>query len=143
MCIDPAGDVASVASASWTIPAYVDEVAGVRQAAVLFSRANGVPDELLEPMRVAISEAVSNAVLHAFRDRERPGTVTVAVDVTADALVEVTVRDDGIGMSPRDDSPGLGLGLGLIASLADQVEHRSPPGGDGFELWMCFRLDDA
>ena len=68
---------------------------------------------------------------------------SVSVDVTAGVLVEVLVRDDGIGMSRRSDSPGLGLGLGLIASMADQVEHRVPPDGGGFELWMSFRLDVA
>lgn len=117
-----------------------EDVAGMRQSAVQFARANGVPDRLLDDLRLAISEAATNAVMHAFRCQEQPGTVTVSVDVRADEI-EVIVRDDGMGMSRRSDSPGLGLGLGLIASVADQVEHRSP--GDGFELWMSFRLDVA
>jgi anti-sigma regulatory factor (Ser/Thr protein kinase) len=129
-----------VASASWSIPALADEVAGVRQAALQFSRVHGVPDERLEDLRLALSEAVSNAVIHAFQARD-PGTITVTVDVTAGELVEVAVRDDGIGMRRRTDSPGLGLGLALIATVADQVEHRLPRDGTGFELWMCFRLD--
>jgi hypothetical protein len=53
----------------------------------------------------------------------------------------VIVRDDGIDMSRRSDSPGLRLGLGLIASVADQVEHRTLRDGTGFELWMGFRLE--
>jgi serine/threonine-protein kinase RsbW len=118
-----------------------EEVAGVRRSAVRFARANGVPDRLLDDMRLAISEAVTNAVVHAFRGRGQPGTVTVSIDVMAGEILEVAVRDDGVGMSPRSDSPGLGLGLALIASLTDQVEYRSPRDGDGFELWMCFRLD--
>ena len=115
----------------------------MRHAAVQFARANGVPDRLLDGLRLAISEAATNAVVHAFRCREQPGTINVALDVRAGEIVELIVRDDGMGMSRRSDSPGLGLGLALIAAMADQVEHRVPSGGDGFELWMCFRLDDA
>jgi serine/threonine-protein kinase RsbW len=129
-----------VASATWSIPALADEVGSVRHAAVEFARAEGVPDPPLEDLRLAISEAVTNAVVHAFRTQDLPGTVTITVDVTPDQLVEAVVRDDGMGMSSRRDSPGLGLGLGLIASVADTVEQRLPPGGVGFELWMCFRL---
>jgi anti-sigma regulatory factor (Ser/Thr protein kinase) len=120
-----------------------EEVAVVRHAAVQFARANGVPDRLLNDLHLAISEAVTNAVVHAFVTQEQTGTITVSVHVLPGRIAEVIVRDDGIGMSRRSDSPGLGLGLGLIASVADQVEHRSPRDGAGFELWMCFRLDVA
>lgn len=130
-----------VATASWSIPALAEEVVSVRQAAVQFSRAHGVPADRLEDLRLAVSEAVSNAVMHAYQSRE-PGTITVTVDVV-DECVEVAVRDDGIGMTRRTDSPGLGLGLALIATVADQVEHRSPRDGVGFELWMRFRYATA
>jgi serine/threonine-protein kinase RsbW len=129
-----------VTSATWSIPALAEEVGGVRQAAVEFARGQGVPDPRLEDLRLAISEAVTNAVVHAFRLQDRPGTVTVSVDVTLDELVEAVVRDDGAGMTSRADSPGLGLGLGLISSVADAVEQRLPADGAGFELWMCFRF---
>ena len=118
-----------------------EEVAGVRESVVQFARANGVPDRLLDDLRLAISEAITNAVVHAFRGREQPGTITVTVDVTAGEIAEVVVSDDGTGLNPRPDSPGLGLGLPLISRVADQVEHRETGDGAGFELWMCFRLD--
>jgi signal transduction histidine kinase len=86
---------------------------------------------------LAISEVLTNAVLHAFRTQDLPGTVTVTIDVTSDQLVEAVVRDDGMGMSSRGDSPGLGLGLALIASVADTVEQRLAADGVGFELWMA------
>jgi serine/threonine-protein kinase RsbW len=130
-----------VACVSWSFPALAEEVSGVRRSAAEFARANGVPAGLSDDLGLAITEAVTNAVLHAFRSREHPGTVTVSLDVRAGDVAEVIIRDDGTGMSPRSDSPGLGLGLGLIASVADQVEHRSPRDGTGFELWMRFRLD--
>ncbi|WP_084284009.1 ATP-binding protein [Solirubrobacter soli] len=69
---------------------------------------------------VVVSEAVTNAVLHAYRDRERPGAVRVTADLHEEG-VEVSVTDDGLGMHPRTDSPGVGLGMPLIADLADSV----------------------
>ena len=129
-----------MASATWSVAGLADEVGGVRRAAVEFARIEGVPASRLDDLRLAISEAVSNAVLHAFRKQDLPGTVTVTVDVTPDQFVDAVVRDDGMGMSPRGDSPGLGLGLGLIGSVADAVEHRLPADGVGFELWMRFRF---
>jgi anti-sigma regulatory factor (Ser/Thr protein kinase) len=134
-----AGHCHRVASASWSVPALAEEVGGLRHAAVAFAHDQGVADPPLEGLRLAISEAVTNAVIHAFRTRERPGTITVTVDVSSAALVEAVVRDDGMGMSARSDSPGLGLGLGLIGSVADSVEFRAPADGVGFELLMSFR----
>ena len=58
---------------------------------------------------LAVTEAVTNAVMHAYRDRE-PGTVRIFASVGDGALV-VIVSDDGPGMTPRTDSPGIGLGL--------------------------------
>jgi anti-sigma regulatory factor (Ser/Thr protein kinase) len=74
-------------------------------------------------VELAVSEAVSNVVVHAYRDRHG-ATEEERVDVrlTADAEgVWVVVTDHGIGMSARDDSPGLGLGLSVIAKLSDQL----------------------
>jgi serine/threonine-protein kinase RsbW/stage II sporulation protein AB (anti-sigma F factor) len=62
----------------------------------------------------------------------------------------VTVSDDGGGMVPRPDSPGLGLGLPLIASIADQIVIAPPRDGAGTTVCMHFsaagaasRLPDA
>ena len=55
---------------------------------------------------LAVSEAVTNAVMHAYCDRE-PGAVRIFASVAEGALV-VIVSDDGPGMTPRTDSPGMG-----------------------------------
>jgi serine/threonine-protein kinase RsbW len=73
---------------------------------------------------LAVSEAVTNAVVHAYRDRARsdePGRVRVAVVVDDDGLW-VTVSDEGGGMAPRPDSPGLGLGLPLMTQNSEELE---------------------
>jgi anti-sigma regulatory factor (Ser/Thr protein kinase) len=80
----------------------------------------------LDPVHLVISEAVTNVVLHAYRGR-RPGRVRLAAS-TQDSVLTLSVADDGVGMSPRTDSPGLGLGLAIIAKLAVDVQVASERG---------------
>jgi anti-sigma regulatory factor (Ser/Thr protein kinase) len=127
-----------VPAASWTCSARPETVAFFRETVAEFAVANGIAESHVTDIHLAVSEAVTNAVVHAFRDRTEPGTVTVSVNVD-DGGVEVLVRDDGSGMAPRDDSPGLGLGLPLMRRVADGFDHREPPDG-GSELWMHFSL---
>jgi anti-sigma regulatory factor (Ser/Thr protein kinase) len=74
-----------------------------------------------DAISVVVSEAVTNAVLHAYRDRERPGDVHVCARLECGG-VEISISDDGLGLRPRPDSPGVGFGMPLIADLADRVE---------------------
>ena len=132
--------MSSVLSGSWTIAARAENVTFVRQAVLEFIAAHGIAEPSLTDVRLAVSEAVTNAVVHAFRSRSEPGTVEVLARVSADGRrLEVVVRDNGSGMAPRHDSPGLGLGLPLIRHLTDQFDHHEPAGG-GTELWMRFRV---
>ncbi len=52
------------------------------------------------------------------------------------------MRDEGSGLAPRVDSPGLGLGLGLIAQVADSADVRAPEDG-GTEVVMRFNVSRA
>jgi anti-sigma regulatory factor (Ser/Thr protein kinase) len=103
----------------------------------LFARA-GVPATILARIRLAVSEAVGNAVLHGYRGRPA-GDVTVVAEAEESA-VKVLVRDDGCGMSPRPDSPGAGLGLPLIGEIAESVSVAPGRDGRGTELRMTFEL---
>jgi anti-sigma regulatory factor (Ser/Thr protein kinase) len=76
-------------------------------------------------IRLAVTEACANAVLHAYPAGEA-GTVHVAAEVSADNLV-VSVRDYGRGIA--DTRLGQGVGMGLMRSLADTLEvHDADPG---------------
>jgi anti-sigma regulatory factor (Ser/Thr protein kinase) len=125
-----------VPSASWTVSARADTVAFLRQAVADFLIANAIAEPHVTDIQLAVSEAADNAIMHAFRDRSEPGTVGVRVTID-DGEIEIAVRDDGSGMAPRVDSPGLGVGLPLIRRVADGFDHREPPEG-GSELWMRF-----
>jgi anti-sigma regulatory factor (Ser/Thr protein kinase) len=94
-------------------------------------------------IELAVSEAVTNVVVHAYRDRADGGEPgSVGVRLTADEEgVWVAVLDEGIGMVPRDDSPGLGLGLRIIATLSDQL--LVVQGDTGTRLHMRFGFADG
>jgi anti-sigma regulatory factor (Ser/Thr protein kinase) len=77
---------------------------------------------------LAVSEAVTNAVLHAYRDGRPPGRVRVRAELAGDALA-VEVADDGMGLTPRAESPGIGLGLPTIGAVADDLEIDADGGG--------------
>ena len=106
------------------LPAEATSVGRARAAAGEVARELGVPEV---DVKVAVSEAVGNAVLHAFRDRG-PGTITVRAYLD-DARLVVAVSDDGAGMRPHLDSPGLGLGISLITKVAKDVRFDSTDAG--------------
>ena len=106
------------------LPAEGESVAKARHAASEVAQAVGAPDI---DVKIAVSEAVGNCVLHAFRD-EGPGTIRVTARLNRDRLV-VSVSDDGHGMRPHLDSPGLGLGISLITKVAKDVRFDSTDTG--------------
>jgi serine/threonine-protein kinase RsbW/stage II sporulation protein AB (anti-sigma F factor) len=96
----------------------------------------GVPAPIGDNVRLAVSEAVSNAIVHGYRDSP-VGEVTLEAEA-AGSRVRVVVRDAGCGMSPRSDSPGAGFGLPLIAEMSETVSVTPGRGGRGTELCMTF-----
>ena len=121
-----------------TLPAVPESVPALRGALMEFARRAGASPPVLEQIRLAVSEAVTNVVIHAYVGAPEPGPVRVAAHVE-DATVEVVVADEGRGMVPRLDSPGLGLGLALIAHAADNLDvHDGDPAGT--QLRMTFSL---
>ena len=116
-------------------PAVAASVAEARAAVTTFAQSAGATADAL----AAVSLAVTNAVLHAYLDRETPGTVEVRARREDDHVV-VVVADEGRGMLPRTDSPGLGLGLPLIAQMTKSLEVHDRDGG-GTEIRMSFALD--
>ena len=115
------------------LPARAESVAYLRQAVTRFAVITGVqaPDDVA----LAVSEAVTNAVVHAYRDRA-DGQIRVVACDEPDQLV-VVVRDYGCGMSPRHDSPGLGLGLPLMSRTASMTNIEMPANG-GTRVRMHF-----
>jgi len=124
-----------------TLPAVPASVPVLRAAVAEFVSAAGVGAPHIDAVKLAVSEAVTNAVMHAYVDAAEPGDVRVDTCLR-DGEIRVVVSDDGMGMMPRLDSPGLGVGLPFIADTADTLDIASGEGG-GTVLRMSFRLPGA
>ena len=101
------------------LPARAANIAVVRHAFGALGEACAVDEQILDNIRLAVTEACTNVVIHAYPDG-REGPLEVFATLLEEKLV-VVVRDEGPGLGPRADSPGLGLGLPLIASLTESV----------------------
>lgn len=131
-------DVMAAPDLVLTLPARAENVAVVRHAFGGLGDALDIEDQILADVKLAVTEACTNVVVHAYPDGDGPMEVAAGV---RDGRLSVAVRDEGRGMLPRPDSPGLGLGLPLIATLAESLEL-GKDGGDHTEVRMTFRLDD-
>jgi serine/threonine-protein kinase RsbW len=124
---------------SESLPADPDSVGRARRMLADFAAAAGAGERKTEDVRLACSEALTNAVLHAYRDE--PGMVHVTAALVSNDLW-ILIADDGCGLEPRAQRPGLGLGLGLIAQLSDHLAI-APRSSGGTEVRMRFTLVGA
>ena len=90
-------------------------------------------------VKIGVSEAVGNAVIHAYRDGGG-GPIRVSGALYDDKLV-IVVADEGVGMSPDPGSPGLGLGLPLIGNVTEDMHVTAGPRGT--TISMSFPASDG
>jgi anti-sigma regulatory factor (Ser/Thr protein kinase) len=119
---------------SQSYAAVASTIPRARSALAMFARATGATMEQVDAVRLAVSEALTNAVLHAYG--EKRGAVHVSAARTGGELT-VVIADDGHGMSHVTPSPGLGMGLALIACMTDHFAV-SKRGEGGTEIRMRF-----
>jgi serine/threonine-protein kinase RsbW len=110
-----------------TLPARAENVAVVRHVLGALAEALDLPSAVTEDMRLAVTEACTNVVRHAYAGGD--GTIDVVVRPKGGEL-ELIVEDSGRGIGPSPDTAGPGLGLPLIAALADtlEIEHTASAG---------------
>jgi serine/threonine-protein kinase RsbW len=130
-------DAGRVPTFALVIDAEATAVGEVRREVVEFAAGNGADRWLQQDIALAVSEAATNAVLHAY-----PGDATGSLRVIADVLdgaLEVLIADEGAGLRSGAPSEGLGLGLGLMADLTDafSIDSGTPC---GTEVWLRFLL---
>jgi serine/threonine-protein kinase RsbW len=120
-----------------TIPAKPEYITLCRLALTGLSRVRTLSQETLGDLKLAITEACSNSVRHAYP--QGGGTVEILYDLRPDRLV-IEVADDGEGFEPapeREDGDDLsegGLGIAIIRSIADELEIESQGNGRGSRL---------
>jgi len=120
-----------------TLPARPEGVAVVRQALAGMADALAFDAAVLADMKMAVTEACTNVVVHAYD--EESGQLEVQMLAGEDDLT-IVVRDHGTGIQPkpaRTEPPALGLGLPLIAALSDSYELTGTS-GRGTEVKMTF-----
>ena len=130
-------DVMAAPDLVLTLPARAENVAVVRHAFGGLGDALDIDDSVLADVKLAVTEACTNVVVHAYPGGDGPMEIAAAL---RDGRLAIAVRDEGRGMLPRPDSPGLGLGLPLIATPAEALElGRSDDART--EIRMTFRLE--
>lgn len=122
-----------------TLPARAENVAVVRHAIGGLGEALDLDPQTLSDVKLAVTEACTNVVVHAYDGSDGP--MQVAAEIEPEQLT-VVVRDEGRGISPRPESPGLGLGLPLIATLTEALELGRDE-QDRTEVRMSFRVGEA
>jgi anti-sigma regulatory factor (Ser/Thr protein kinase) len=119
-----------------TLPARAENIAVIRHALAALGDALAVPEPVVNDMRLAVTEACTNIVRHAYTGGH--GSMDVMVRPRDESL-EVVVTDAGRGMGPSPDKAGPGLGLPLIAALTDSFDIEALEAGS--RLVMSFRRD--
>lgn len=122
-----------------TIPARAEYITLCRLALTGIARVRDLPDEVLADLKLALTEAASNSVRHAYAGDEHDGVVEISYELRPDRLV-IEVTDEGEGFDPAEaDGPPEelsegGLGIAIIRAIADEVEIGTQPGGRGSRL---------
>jgi serine/threonine-protein kinase RsbW len=121
-----------------TIPAKAEYVTLCRLALTGISRVQPFVEEELADLKLALTEAVSNSVRHAYGDGET-GFVEIAYELHPDRIA-IEVVDDGEGFDPELEVDGDGelteggLGIAIIRAIADEFELDASPQRRGSRL---------
>jgi anti-sigma regulatory factor (Ser/Thr protein kinase) len=133
------------------VPASVDHLAEVRsfvrECVADFGGSKRVSDDLVQ----AVDEATCNVMLHGYKGA--PGTIDIEAQVE-DQKIQIRILDraptfdatavparDGTAASPTPTRPGgMGLGVGLLRTLTEEVHHSARPDG-GNELTLVRSMD--
>lgn len=121
------------------IPAKPEYITLCRLALTGLSQLRSIGDDTMADLKLALTEAVSNSVRHAYGPNG-DGSVDVRYELHPDRL-GIEIVDDGEGFDPEreeqqhgDELSEGGLGIAIIKSIADEFELRTRPGVRGSTL---------
>ena len=116
-----------------SIPATPLGVGMLRREMARMAERCGMDAEGIADVRLAVTEAATNVVVHAYARTDGELSVTAIIQ---DGELAIVIRDTGRGLVERCDSAGLGLGLAVMASVVERLKIVSHPGGT--EIHMAF-----
>ena len=127
------------------IPAKAEYITLCRLALSGLAQLRSIPDDTMADLKLALTEAVSNSVRHAYGE-DGDGHVDVTYELRPDAI-RIQVLDDGEGFDP-DESPSFegeelsegGLGIAIIKTIADEFQLESSIGARGSRLRFVKQL---
>jgi serine/threonine-protein kinase RsbW len=122
-----------------TVPAEAERLTGLRRLVAQFARAHGAGTELLADVVLAVHEACSNVVRHAYGEEGGPLHLKGGCE---SGLLQFVVSDNGTPVADPDARPGAGLGLRLVRDLSDDFDIEGP-GEHGTRVRMTFRLEPS
>ena len=129
-----------------TIPARPEYITLGRLALTAIAGIRRLSDETLHDLKLALTEACTNSVKHAY-DEAGGGSVDIVYELQRDRLA-VEVGDAGSGFEPREDRADGdeeleegGLGIAIIRALTDEVEIAEREGGGSRLRFVKFLTD--
>lgn len=129
-----------------TIPAKPEYIALGRLALAGISRLYTVPEETLADLKLALTEACTNSVRHAY-EADGGGTVEIIYELASDRVaIEVADEGGGFTLDERAESDPMsesGLGIAIIRALADELEIAERTNRTGSRLRFAKRLPGA
>jgi stage II sporulation protein AB (anti-sigma F factor) len=120
-------------------PAAPSSVGPARAAVVDLAVRNGATERQVDAIRLSVSEAVTNAIVHGYAHGS--GTIHITVALASGELW-VLIADDGCGFQSPSANPGLGWGMPLIAHASDEFAIAERAYG-GTEVRMRFVIGDG
>jgi serine/threonine-protein kinase RsbW len=123
------------------LPAAPECIAEARHAVRVWAENLTPTEEERDSITLAVSEAATNVVRHAYPGNGSTATFRIRADVD-EGQVRLTLEDDGVGLGAISTDPGLGIGIPLLGRLATGVTLVSAPERPvGCEVRMWFALD--
>jgi serine/threonine-protein kinase RsbW len=116
-----------------TVPARPEFIALGRLALTGLARTRALSAEIVADLKLALTEACSNSVRHAY-DEGREGVVEIVYELSDDRIA-IQVTDDGSGFDPeileraQEELDEGGLGIAIIRALTDELEIGARPEG--------------
>ena len=107
-----------------------------RQAVCSFISTFDPTIEELSDIRIIVSEAVTNCIIHAYKDRL--GIISINVKYFSDDSVRIQIKDKGVGIEDIEkcmeplyttcpDEDRCGMGFSIMQSFSDQIRVLSKP----------------
>ena len=115
------------------MPARAEFIALGRLALTGLARTRALSAEIVADLKLALTEACSNSVRHAY-DEGREGVVEIVYELSDDRIA-IQVTDDGSGFDPetleraQEELDEGGLGIAIIRALTDELEIGARPEG--------------